>query len=585
MGKRIAIVRRDKCNPHACGNYLCIRVCPVNKQGTDCIIEGKDTKVDIIEETCIGCNICVLKCPFDALSIINLPEALTEEPIHRYGKNEFALFSLPIPIFGKVVGIVGVNGIGKTTAIKILAGLVKPNFGKEDDINYDQIIEHFKGTPAHDFFDKVRKGMIKIAYKPQYVDGIPNTVKGTVRELLKKVDEKNQFDKVTTELDLTVFLDNNIDELSGGELQRVAIAATVLKKANFYVFDEPMSYLDIKQRLSVSKFIRSLASQDIAAMVIEHDLIALDYMTDIVHIMYGQQGSFGIVSNPRSTRQGINTYLEGFLREENMRFRDKKVVFQKGSFVSMEKKLLTTAWFDFEKQLGKFHLQANHGNIHRQEIIGVLGENGIGKTTFMKILAGVLEPDAAKLEQHIKIAYKPQYIKSDSENLVMTILQHAIKRHIADLINPLRLEPLFLKKISELSGGELQRVAIAEALAQDAELVLLDEPSAYLDVEERLTLSKIIKNFAETKGISIVVIDHDLLFLDYLSDKLLVFDGRPSISGISHGPMSKEEGMNKLLSSLQITLRRDELSYRPRINKLDSQKDQEQKRIGKYYYT
>ncbi|MBI3033350.1 ribosome biogenesis/translation initiation ATPase RLI [Candidatus Woesearchaeota archaeon] len=585
MAKRIAIVRRDKCNPHACGNYLCIRVCPVNKQGTDCIIEGKDTKVDIIEETCIGCNICVLKCPFDALSIINLPEVLSNEPMHRYGKNEFALFSLPIPIFGKVVGIVGVNGIGKTTAIKILAGLVKPNFGKNTEIAYDEIIEHFKGTPAHEFFDRVRRGQIKVAYKPQYVDGIPKTAKGTVKELLKKVDEKNKLQQVAKELDLEIFLDNNIEELSGGELQRVAIAATVLKNANFYVFDEPMSYLDIKQRLRVSKFIRNLASPERAVIVIEHDLIALDYMTDMVHIMYGQQGNFGVVSNPRSTKQGINAYLEGFLREENMRFRDKQVTFEKTVFMSMDKKISLTSWPDFEKQLGKFQVKAHHGSIHQQEIIGVLGENGIGKTTFMKILAGVLSPDATKLEQHIRISYKPQYITSDSEALVMTLLQHAIKKHSADIIAPLRLESLFMKKINELSGGELQRVAIAEALAQDAELILLDEPSAYLDVEERLILSKIIKNFAETKGVSIVVIDHDLLFLDYLSDKLLVFDGQPSLKGTSHGPMSKEEGMNKLLSSLQITLRRDETSYRPRINKLDSQKDQEQKRTGKYYYT
>ena len=599
MPKRIAIVRRDKCNPQACGNYLCIRVCPVNKQGTDCIVEGEDTKVDIIEETCIGCNICVLKCPFDALSIINLPTELDNFPIHRFGQNKFALFSLPIPVFGKVVGLLGVNGIGKSTAIKILAGILKPNFGREKELSYDEIIAHFKGTQAHEFFEKVKKGEIKIAYKPQYVDLIPKSAKGKVLDLLTKVDEKNQLQEIAEKLDIKHILHNNIEELSGGELQRVAIAASVLKKANFYVFDEPMSYLDIKQRLRVSKFIRELAAPETAVMVIEHDLIALDYMTDNIHIMYGREGCFGVVSNPRSTKQGINTYLEGYLKEENMRIRDKKINFELSSAETVKKKVLLATWNNFKKKVGKFHLTANEGIIHKQEIVGVLGENGTGKTTFMKILAGVLKADEVpgkesekihdldenKISENISIAYKPQYIKSDSEELVMNILHDAIKKHSNDVIKPLNIEPLFLKKISELSGGELQRVAIAESMAKDAKLILLDEPSAYLDVEERLVLSKLIRTFAEVNGISIVVIDHDLLFLDYVSDKLLVFTGKPSLEGQSHGPLGMEDGMNKLLSELQITLRRDEISHRPRINKLHSQKDQEQKRKGKYYYS
>ena len=149
----------------------------------------------------------------------------------------------------------------------------------------------------------------------------------------------------------------------------------------------------------------------------------------------------------------------------------------------------------------------------------------------------------------------------------MTVLANALKKHKNDVIKPLEIEPLLKKQINQLSGGELQRVAIAEALSKDCNLVLLDEPSAYLDVEQRLVLSKIVSNLAYLRGISILVVDHDLLFLDYLSEKLMVFEGEPAIKGLATGPFIMEEGMNKLLKEVNITMRRDEFSGRPRINK------------------
>jgi ATP-binding cassette, sub-family E, member 1 len=137
----------------------------------------------------------------------------------------------------------------------------------------------------------------------------------------------------------------------------------------------------------------------------------------------------------------------------------------------------------------------------------------------------------------------------------------------------------------QLSGGELQRVSIVHALSQEAELFLLDEPSAYLDVEQRLLLSKILKKFVEDKKVTILVVDHDLLFLDYLSNRLLVFDGKPAIAGSVRGPFDMEEGMNIFLKDLGITFRRDEQSGRPRSNKLGSVLDREQKKRKKYYYS
>ncbi len=581
---RIAVVHKERCNPEGCGGYLCIRVSPDNRMGKEAIVIDTDKKIKINEELCgPGIVIPANRCPFHAIDIINLPEELKSQPVHKYWPNGFRIFNLPTPIFGKVTGIIGRNGIGKSTGIKILAGLLKPNLGTKREASYEDLLKFYKGSEAQIFFEKIKKGEIKAAYKPQQIDLIPYQFKGKVGELLKKADEKNNLDKVAEALSLKEILDSNIDEISGGELQRVAIAATVLKKANLYIFDEISSYLDIKQRLLVSKFIRDLVNDNISVIVIEHDLIILDALADLINIIYGKEACYGIVSILKSAREGINTFLSGYIREENVRFRDHRIKFDiRQHFAKRQFHELTT-WTNISKSLGKFKLNAEPGSINKKEILGVLGENAIGKTTFIKILAGVIKADSGEITKHVKVSYKPQYLEA-KEILVSDILKDAVKNHSHDIIKPLELEFLMNLKLTELSGGELQRVAIAEALAKDSDLVLLDEPSAYLDIEQRLAASKVIKNIVASKSISAIVIDHDLLFLDYLSDRLLVFDGIPAKHGTIKGPFSMEDGMNIILKHLNITMRRDEENHRPRVNKPDSQKDKEQKKVGKLYY-
>lgn len=580
---RIAVVDKHKCVNGVRCPFLCAHVCPVNRAGKECIVLGSDNKPIINEELCIGCGICPNRCPVECIDIINLPEELSHEPIHRYGMNGFHLYNLPTPIFGKVVGIIGRNGIGKSTALKILAGLLKPNLGRDSEATYKELIDYFKGTEAQLFFENVKSGKIKISYKPQNVDLIPKTAKGSVKALLEKVDEKNELDKIAELLDLAEILDNDITKISGGELQRVAIAATVLKKANLYIFDEPTSYLDIKQRIRVSNFIKNLADDNTAVLIVEHDLIILDHMTDLIHLMYGKEGSYGIVSLPKTTRVGINIYLSGYLKEENVRFRDKEIKFIKAVVEKTKKEQLLVSWDDIEKMLGKFMLSAKKGEIDKHDVIGVLGENGIGKTSFVKILAGIEKADKGTIDKEVKIAYKPQYLEARDE-IVMIALQKAIKSYSTLIINPLNIKPLLQKNLTELSGGELQRVAIALCLSQDADLMLLDEPSAYLDIEQRLIVSRVIKDVMEQRGTSCMVVDHDLLFIDFLSKKLMVFNGKPAIHGDAKGPFTMEDGMNMFLKEINVTYRRDEQSNRPRINKEDSQKDKQQKEDGNYYY-
>ena len=587
---RIAVIDYDKCNPDKCGNFLCERVCPVNRMGGEAIIIDEENYRPVIQEaSCTGCGICVHKCPFNAITIVNLPEELEEGCVHRYGINAFVLYRLPVVKDGMVVGILGPNGTGKTTAVKVLSGQIVPNLCGDND-DWDAVIKAFRGNELQNYFERLKKGEIRPVVKPQYVDLIPKAVKGKVRDLLKKADEAGKFDDVVRELELENVLDRDIRQLSGGELQRVAIAAAMLRQAHFYFFDEPSSYLDIRQRLRVARIIRKLADSGKAVLTVEHDLAILDYMSDIIHVVYGKPGAYGIFSQPKSTRNGINEFLRGYLRDENVRFRPYEVSFTKKSERKSQDGEILVEYPRLVKDYGSFRLEAEGGTLYVGEVVGIVGPNGIGKTTFVKMLAGVEKPTEGEVDWTLTVSYKPQYIKVDYEGTVFELLSKIDAGKLmnsfykTELLNPLGIPDLYDKKLNELSGGELQRVAITACLIRDADLYLLDEPSAHLDVEQRLAVSKAIRSLMAKNEKTALIVEHDVMMVDYLSDRLIVFEGEPGRSGRALQPIGMREGMNRFLASVGITFRRDPETGRPRANKEGSVKDREQKERGEYYY-
>jgi ATP-binding cassette, sub-family E, member 1 len=553
------------------------------------IIDSKTKKPIISEELCSGCGICTKRCPFDAISVINLPEAL-EEPIHRYGRNMFELFGLPNIRDGSVVGILGPNGIGKSTIIRILSGELKPNLGNyEFDIPWEDIINFFKGSQLQSYFKKLSEGNLKSVHKPQMVDKLPKFVKGEVGPLLEDLDEKGILDKVLESLELRPILNRKISKLGGGELQRVAIAATVLKEADFYYFDEPTSWLDVKQRLNVVKVIRKLAEIKKSVLVIEHDLAALDAISDYVHILYGHPGAYGVVSHMRGVRVGINAYISGFLREENIRFRKNAIEFDIKPPSQLTEGEILSHYSELKKSYDGFSLEIEAGEVHHNEIITAFGPNGIGKTTFAKMLAEVIKPDKGKIKRKVTIAYKPQYITSKFEGTVENLLLSLTKNYgtsifKTEIIKPFYLENILDKAIQELSGGELQRLAIASTLSREADIYLFDEPTAFLDVEQRLITARTIKKIIESKNAAAIVIDHDIVFIDYISDLAMVFYGKPGVIGHATTQMDLKSAMNKFLSNIGITFRRDKETKRPRVNKSGSYLDRDQKEKGEYYF-
>jgi ATP-binding cassette subfamily E protein 1 len=554
-------------------------------------IEGNSA---IISETlCSGCGICVKKCPFKAISIVNLPDELEKDCSHRFGENSFKLFRLPTPSPGTVLGLLGQNGIGKSTTLKVFSGDLKPNLGKFDEPpDWSEIIGYYRGSSLQDYFARLSEKKLKVSSKPQYVDKIPKAVTGKVGDLLDKVDERKQLDSISDELDLRKIWDRNLDVLSGGELQRVAVAAALSRNADVYLFDEPSSYLDVKQRLIVARAIRSLKEQQKTVIVAEHDLAIIDYLSDQICVFYGDPGVYGVVSHVHGVRTGINIYLQGYIPDENIMFRKESITFREKPPTTGENigaPLLQ--WDKMEKTFKGFKLTIEPGEIRTGEIIGVLGPNGIGKTTFVKILAGVEETDDKRQLGKLTVSYKPQYISPDYEGTVQELLMNVAQENFTsswyttEIANPLRMPSLMDRNITELSGGELQRVAIAACLSRKCDLFLLDEPSAYLDVEERLNVARVLRRVVDAHCIPAFVVEHDVVTQDFIADRLMVFDGKPGIAGLVHPPTSLRGGMNAFLKGMNVTFRRDNVTYRPRVNKADSQMDKYQKSIGEYYYT
>tara|TARA_Y100000588_G_scaffold67333_3_gene68199 strand:- start:17696 stop:19495 length:1800 start_codon:yes stop_codon:yes gene_type:complete len=587
---RVAVLLEERCKPNSNAFAYLQKYAAMCER--DCI-QVEDNKCKILETACPVCLTRAKHCPDNAVKIINLPEELDHDMTHCYGENGFRLFRLPSPREEQIVGILGPNGIGKSTAINILSGTIRPNLGDLDNPlpDWNDVVTSFPRGELRDYIGLLAEEGVTISVKPQYVDKLPQIFQGDVGELLDRVDERGEVEQFASLLGIGQIVSRKLGDLSGGELQRVAICATLLKEADVYFFDEPSSYLDIYERMRMVGIVQELASRGKRVLVVEHDLAILDVLCDLIHVIYGERAAYGIFTPPRSTRTAINAYLEGFLTEENVRIRDKPIQFLRARDRGEEIGMPILRWGDMEKKLGDFQLTTGEGQVRSAEVVGVVGPNSTGKTTMVRIIAGEMEPDQGWCTMDSVVSYKPQHVSTDFEGTVTDWLDSEIGptwrsgEFRTQVIRALQVDQLLELRAKKLSGGELQAVSIAICLGREADLYLFDEPSAHLDANARMEAAKAIRRTMESNEKSAMVIDHDTYFIDIVSDSLLVFQGEGGRNGHAVGPLPLRKGMNLFLSDVGVTFRRDVESQRPRINKPSSRKDREQKASGEYFYS
>ena len=650
---RLVVIDQEKCKPNSAAFAHLKR--HAGGCGKDCIhIERNknDNKEAVVvsETACLVCINRCKQCPGGAVSIVKLPSNLTSNTTHQYGPNTFKLHGLPIPRPGHVLGLLGVNGTGKSTALSILGGRIKPNLGQWESTppDWSDIVAHYRGSDLQNYFHGLLHGDFRVVVKPQLEAGFARRFKGrTVREMIKERDERKLMNRYVQELGLETVLDREMQDLSGGELQRVAAACTMCRDADVYIFDEVTSFLDVKQRLQVTDLLRSLVhggetewgpgddnqARKKYVIVVEHDLAILDYMSDYVQCLYGEPGGYGVVTSRSRVHNGINHFLAGYIPSENMRFRDHELTFkvttsdlrdeaQAGNTTALnDDKFGEVRYPDMAKSrvrkdesgeiVSKFTLHVKSGSFRDGECIVLLGENGVGKSTFMELLAGRTEEQRGKESTigsvdavttvngvnpslaSFGVSYKMQSINARFRRFkgtVQDLLESEINRALADrlfrllVIKALKVDTMADLAVSTLSGGEMQRLAIAICLGTPARVYLMDEPSAGLDCEQRVIAAKVMKRWVVNHlGRTLFLVEHDFVMAAAMADRVIVYEGTPGVECTALPPRSVADGFNRFLQKLNVTFRRDPLNFRPRINKKNSRLDRIQKQAGEYY--
>lgn len=606
---RIAIINADLCKPNKC-QHQCKKKCPPNLAGKLCIEIEDIAKIN--ESLCIGCNQCVSRCPFHAIRIVNIPSQIANNLVHSYGENLFKLYRLPNPKSGKIIGIIGPNGCGKSSILNILSGVILPNFDSDDTdkaITPEEVLKKVRGLELQKYltllygkYDKYGK-KLTINYKRQNIMSLVKKQNSNlkVKDCIIKYKDSDTYDKIVTTLNINNIMDNNIITLSGGELQKVVIATTLMKKGDVYIFDEPSNYLDIEYRIKVANLIKDLSAPDKYIFIVDHDLSILDFTADHVHIMYGDPGAYGVTSSLYTTLEGINIYFDGFIPADNIRFRKEPYKLNDMCGIEIEENSKvgnTYTLINYDEktvEFDNFNLKIKEGNITNDvNMIILLGKNGVGKSTYL-----------TQMEKNLglNVSYKQQMkdtfaINTVGKITVQELLYNQIKESmtssifISDVVNLLGVNKIFDKKVKKLSGGEKQRLNLTLCLGTKSDIYLIDEPSSNLDIEYRFTATKVIKRFLlHNKKIGFIV-EHDVLMAISLAkeqnSKIIVIEEVNNENGIKYCETSElldfNTGINKFLKSIDTTFRIDVNNKRPKINKLGSVLDSEQKLNNVYYH-
>lgn len=592
---RLAVIDKDKCKPKKCKKE-CMKSCPVNRSGKMCIEIEDVAKVS--EDLCIGCNRCAVVCPFNAIKIVKLPAQLASELVHSYGENLFKLYKLPNPKQGKIIGILGENGIGKSTIMNILSKKIIPNFG-QDTITETDVLKKVRGNEIQKYLKLLYTDQLKIAVKPQNILGLVHkSGEKKVGDILEPFLTTTKYKQINDSLELDKLKDHTVGTLSGGELQKLACAITLMKEVDVYIFDEPTNYLDVEYRIKVVNLIKDLSQHNNYVFVVDHDLSILDFVADYIHIMFGEPGAYGVVSTLYNTLEAINIYFDGFIPADNMQFRKEPFklneLFEVSDQNNQNGMASIVAYDDQIIKYDHFELKINQNNLTTEtNMIIILGKNGTGKSTYLNFLKNQLGLSISIKPQINDLAELTKNPKITVKNLLYEKIKDAFlsEMFVSDVIKLLGINKLYNKKVRKLSGGELQRLSITLCLGTPAQIYLIDEPMSNMDIEQRFNTTKAIKRFLmHYKKIGFVV-EHDILMAISMAkeqnSKILVFGEDKMENNVRYCSSSPfldfNTGINLFLKTINTTFRTDYTNNRPKINKLNSTQDKDQKTKNQYY--
>lgn len=443
---------------------------------------------------------------------------------------------------GDKIGIIGINGTGKTTLLRMIAGLEEPDAG--------QIVQ--------------RNGL-KIAWLPQE-PRFPENV--TVRSWVASCQEQWKVESILTRLEITEY-DIPVEKLSGGQKRKLALAGTLAGDGELLIMDEPTNHLDEQMILWLEDYLKNYRG---TLLMVTHDRYFLDKVTNrILEVsrgkMYGYEANYTKFLELKADREeremAAQRKRQSILRIElewakrGCRARTTKQKARLDRLESLKNGRApvqeeTVRLDSVETRMGKKTIELSHVGKRfgdrviledfsyiflKNQKVGIVGPNGCGKSTFMKMLANVLEPDTGEIQvgETIRIGYFSQEEQEMDENQRVIDYVKEIGEYILTSegrISASQLLERFLftpdmqySLIGKLSGGERRRLYLLGILARNANVLLLDECSDSLDIPTLAVLEDYLNSF---QGI-VVTVSHDRYFLDNVADRILEFDGAGGI--------------------------------------------------------
>ena len=439
-------------------------------------------------------------------------------------------------------GIVGQNGVGKSTLLRMMVGLEKPDSG-----------------------EVTRLKKYKISYCPQNSEFDPDkTIYDTVLSYMTEKTEEYQIQAILNKLGFTDY-SQKIGILSGGQQKRVALAISLIRNADVYFLDEPTNHLDQDMIIWLEKYLAKVSK---TVVLVTHDRYFLSRITN--HIMeiddghvYTYDGGYADYLEQREIRRenalNAEKKRQNFLRTEiewiragaqarSTKQKSRIERFEKIAAIDAPKTINTLELKSASTRLGRNTIEITDisksyddrllfqnfsYNVMRLDRIGIIGKNGCGKSTLLKIILGKIQPDtgSVKIGETVKIGYFAQQneVFDENQRVIDYIKEFGETVYTADHeeITASQMLERFLfykeeqyKPISKCSGGEKRRLYLCSILMSAPNILILDEPTNDLDTDTMTILEDYLENF---QG-AVLAVSHDRYFLDKIADRLFVFD-------------------------------------------------------------